>query len=77
MGLDQQVVNLAKSIRQVETGNRPVSGASGELASRYQYMPATWKSTAQKYLGDANAELTLENENKATYLKLKIGRIVA
>ncbi len=71
MSLDQDVVNLAKAIRQVETGNRPVSGASGELKSRYQYMPATWKSTAKKYLGDENAELTLENENKATYLKIK------
>ena len=69
--LDQSVVNLAKAIRQVETGNRPVSGASGELASRYQYMPATWRSTAKKYLGNENAPLTLENENQATYLKIK------
>lgn len=68
--LDQDIVNLAKAIRQQETGNRAIKGASGELASRYQYMPATWKSTASKYLGDANAPLTLENENKATYLKL-------
>jgi len=69
--LDQDIVNLAKAIRQQETGNRPISGDSGELASRYQYMPSTWKSTAAKYLGDANAPLTLENENKATYLKIK------
>ena len=68
--LDQDVVNLAKAIRQVETGNRQVSGASGELASRYQFMPATWKSSASKYLGDANAPLTLENENKVAYLKI-------
>lgn len=69
--LDQDVVRLAKAIRQVETGNRPIKGASGELSSRYQYMPATWKATAKKYLGNENAELTLENENKATYLKIK------
>lgn len=68
--LDEQIVALAKAIRQHETGNRPISGATGELASRYQYLPATWKATAEKYLGDANAPLTLENENKATYLKL-------
>lgn len=68
--LDQDVVNLAKAIRQHETGNRAVQGASGELASRYQYMPGTWRSTAAKYLGDANAPLTLENENKATYYKI-------
>jgi len=69
--LDLDVVNLAKAIRQVETGNNPKQGASGELPSRYQYMPETWKATAAKYLGDANAPLTLENENKATYLKIK------
>ena len=68
--LDQDVINLAKAIRQHETGNRAVKGASGEMASRYQYMPGTWKSTAAKYLGNANAPLTLENENKATYLKI-------
>jgi len=69
--LDQDVVNLAKAIRQQETGNNPVKGASGELASRYQYMPSTWRSVASKYLGTPNAPLTLENENKATYLKIK------
>jgi len=69
--LDQDIVNLAKAIREHETGNRPVQGSSGELASRYQYLPSTWKSTASRYLGDPNAPLTLENENKATYLKLK------
>lgn len=69
--LDTNVVNLAKAIREHETGNRPVSGATGELASRYQYMPATWKSTAAKYLGDANAPLTAKNEDQATYLKIK------
>lgn len=69
--LDQNVVNLARAIRQIETGNRPVKGASGELASRYQYMPSTWSSTAAKYLGDANAPLTAKNEDQATYLKIK------
>jgi len=70
-GLDQDIINIAKAIRQVETGNRPVKGASGEMASRYQYLPSTWKATAKQYLGDENAPLTLQNENKATYLKLK------
>jgi len=73
MALDQDVVNLAKAIRQVESGNRAVlpqeKGIGG--ASRYQYTTSTWQSVAQKYLGDANAPLTLENENKATYLRIK------
>ncbi len=69
--LDQNVVNLAKAIRQIESGNRAVAGKSGELASRYQYTPGTWKSVASKYLGDPNAPVNLENENKATYLRIK------
>lgn len=69
--LDQQVVNLTKAIRQIESGNRAIAGKSGELPSRYQYTPGTWKSVAGKYLGDENAPISLENENKATYLRVK------
>lgn len=69
--LDPQVVALAKAIREHETGNRPIQGGSGELASRYQFLPDTWKAGAQKYLGDANAPLTLENENKVAYSQIK------
>lgn len=68
--LDQHVVALAKAIRQHESGNRPVAGASGE-GGRYQFMPDTWKSGAQKYLGDPNAPMTLENENTVAYSKIK------
>lgn len=68
--LDPQAVAMAKAIRQHESGNRPVSGASGE-GGRYQFMPDTWKSGAQKYLGDPNAPMTLENENKVAYSKIK------
>lgn len=68
--LDSDIVRLAKAIREHETGNRAIAGKSGELASRYQYMPGTWKAKAGKYLGDPQAPLTLENENKATYLQL-------
>lgn len=69
--LDQDVINLAKAIREHETGNRQVAGATGELASRYQFMPATWKSEAKRILGDENAPLTLENENKVAYTRIK------
>ena len=72
--LDQDVVNLAKAIRQKESGNRAVIPAEGSKlggASRYQYTHDTWKETARKYLGDPNAPLSLQNENKATYLKIK------
>lgn len=69
--LDQDVINLAKAIRQHETGNRPVRGATGEMASRYQFLPSTWASSAKKYLGNSKAPLTLENENKVAYSKIK------
>jgi hypothetical protein len=69
--LDQDVVALAKAIRQHETGNRQVAGASGEIASRYQFLPSTWKASAAKYLGNANAPVTLENENKVAYSQIK------
>lgn len=72
--LDQDVVNLAKAIRQVESGNRAVTPQEGSQLggnSRYQYTHDTWKGVAGKYLGDPNAELNLQNENKATYLRIK------
>lgn len=70
-GLDQEAVALAKAIRQHETGNRQIAGATGELASRYQFMPTTWKTEAKRILGDENAPLTLENENKVAYTRIK------
>lgn len=68
---DQQAIALAKAIRQHETGNRPVAGQTGELPSRYQFIPSTWKSEAGRILGDPNAPLTLENENRVAYVRIK------
>lgn len=69
--LDKDAVNLSKAIRQVETGNQVKPGATGELPSRYQFMPDTWKGYAKEVLGDENAPMTLENENKVAYTKIK------
>ncbi len=72
--LDRDIVNLAKAIREVESNNRPVlpqEGVGFGGKSRYQYSHDTWKGVAEKFLGNPNAELNLENENKATYLQLK------
>ena len=72
--LDPDIVVLQKAIRQKETENKailPGEGSSVGGASRYQYTHNTWKEVAGNYLGDSNAPLTLENENKATYLRLK------
>lgn len=71
--LDQNVVALMKAIRTQESGNKAVlpqeKGIGG--ASIYQYTTGTWKGVAQKYLGNANAELNRANENKATYYRIK------
>lgn len=69
--LDPQIVALARAIRQVESGNQALSGASGELRSRYQFMPRTWGNLALKHLGNADAPLTLETENEVAYKQIK------
>jgi hypothetical protein len=74
MELDQDVINLAKAIRQIESGNRavlPAEGISLGGASRYQFTTSTWNGLAKKYLNDINAPLTLENENKVAYNRIK------
>jgi len=68
---DLGAVNLAKSIRTVESnGNFQAQGKSGESGA-YQFMPKTWQSYAGKYLGDPNAEMTKENQNFVAYSKIK------
>ncbi len=71
--LDPQAVNLAKAIRQVESGNNPTAqGASGEFGA-YQFTPDTWASASQQYLGQ-NVPLqqaTPEQQNEVAYKRIK------
>ncbi len=67
---DPTIVAMTKAIRQQETGNRNIKGGSGE-SGRYQWMPGTWAAAAKQYLGNANADQTLENENFVAYNKVK------
>lgn len=72
--LDQDVVRMAKAIRQKESGNKqviPGEGSSVGGASLYQYTHGTWKDVAKRYLGDENALMTPENENQASYKRIK------
>lgn len=77
---DPQVLAVVKAIRQVETGgdynNR--TGDSGSSAGAYQWnndgkplkpgeSPSHWKNAAGQYLGDSNAPMTRENQNKVAY----------
>lgn len=55
--------SIANAIKQVESGgNYNAKGASGEFGA-YQFMPSTWKSWAQTYLGNANAPMTQQNQD--------------
>ena len=69
--IDQDIVTLAKAIRQKESGgNYEARGGSGEYGA-YQFMPETWKNAAKNVLGDENAPMTRENQNKVMYARLK------
>ena len=69
--LDARVVALAKAIRQHESGgNYQAKGGSGEFGA-YQFMPATWRGWAKKYLGNAGAKMTRINQNKVAYYRIK------
>lgn len=69
--LDARARKLAQAIGQKETGHRNVPGQTGELPTRYQFMPATWASLAKKYLGDAKAPTTDANQDKVAFLRIR------
>lgn len=69
--MDQDVINLAKSIRQVESGGDfNAKGKSGESGA-YQWTPDTWKAHAKDVLGNENAPMTPDNQNAVAYTILK------
>lgn len=69
--LDPKIKALASAILQKESnGNYKASGGSGE-GGGYQFMPATWKSWAGKHLGNSNAEMSVENQNRVAYGQIK------
>ena len=71
-GNDIEAENLAKAIRQRESGgNFNAVGDAGTSHGGYQFQPATWKSYAKEILGDSNAEMTPENQNAVAYGKIK------
>lgn len=69
--LDASVVALARSIRDIESGSKyDARGKSAEYGA-YQYTEPTWKSDAQRYLGDSNADITNpQNQDKVMYYKI-------
>jgi hypothetical protein len=72
--LDPTIKNLASAIKKQESGTTSdpynAKGASGEHGA-YQFMPKTWKAWAGAHLGDPNAPMTTENQNKVAYQQIK------
>lgn len=72
--LDPKVKALASAIRRTETGTSTdpynAKGASGESGA-YQFMPDTWKGWSKEFLGHENAPMTVENQNKVAYERIK------
>jgi len=69
--MDNDVINLAKAIRQTESGGDfNAKGGSGESGA-YQWMPGTWKAHAKQALGNENAEMSPSNQNAVAYTVLK------
>ncbi len=72
MELDQDVVKLAKAIRQVESGgNYAVRSKDGSFGA-YQFIKPTWDSTARKYGVNAKwEEATPAQQNEVAYKQIK------
>lgn len=70
--LDPDAVNLAKSIRHVESGgNFQSEGKSGEYGA-YQFTEPTWNSYAKQYgISTPLKQATPEQQNEVAYKKIK------
>ncbi len=71
--LDPQAVALAKAIRNTESGGDfTAKGGSGEYGA-YQFMPKTWQTMSQKYLGQSINlnDATPEQQNEVAYKTIK------
>lgn len=70
--LDPSVLALTKAIGQTESGgNYNAVGDNGNSHGAYQFQSGTWKEYANDILGDSNAPMTTENQNKVAYGKVK------
>jgi len=69
--MDQDVVNLAKAVRQKESNNNfEAVGDNGTSRGAYQWQPATWKEHSTKTFGK-EVEMTPENQNAVAYTIMK------
>jgi hypothetical protein len=70
--LDQGAVNLAKAIREAESGgNWNAKGGSGEFGA-YQFTPATWSAYSREFgVNAAHGAATPDQQNEVAYKKIK------
>lgn len=69
--MDQDVINLAKAIRQHESGGNFNAKGKSQESGAYQWTPDTWKAHSKQILGNENAEMTPANQNAVAYGVLK------
>lgn len=70
--LDPKVVKVMRAIGHVESGgDYNAVGDSGRSKGAYQWHDDNWKNSAQQILGDENAPMTPENQNKVAYHQIK------
>ena len=74
-GLDPTAFILTKAIKRSESGGSSdpykVKGDNATSTGAYQIQNKNWKPWAKQYLGDANAEMNEENQNKLAYTRVK------
>lgn len=72
-GLDPTAFILTKAIGRSESpsGSYSASGDDSTSTGRYQIQNSNWKPWAKEYLGDENAPMTEENQNKLAYTRVK------
>lgn len=70
--LDPKVVKVMKAIRHVESGGDfEAVGDNGQSHGAYQWNKDNYKNAAKTILGNENAPMTKENQNKVAYTQMK------
>jgi hypothetical protein len=63
--------SIASAIKQVESGgNYAAKGGSGEFGA-YQFMPSSWSAWAGQYLGNKNAPMSPQNQDKVAQARIQ------
>jgi len=70
--LDPKVVKVMRAIRSVESGgDYNAVGDNGQSKGAYQFNGDNWKNWAGEYLGNKDAPMTPENQNKLMYARIE------